>query len=142
MENNTEYNDLLDQLRQLGFDENRINKVLDLALEEMFDTAMEDLEISENISNIDKIKEISQKPLVNPTDGIERMNEIFTIIYGEESEKKRYDFLVQYLKNIIDITKKAKEVMNKYNMGDPDTIQQVNNKLNTQEVQDILSSNK
>ena len=127
---------LKNELRALGFTEDKIDGLMDLAAQEALDTAMEDLGAMENDAILEELEQaISDTTKDNAT----KLNMVFEKAYGMNAEAKKAELLTTYLKEVIEDTKKAKDLYARYQAGDPAAIAQVKAQEGNPDVQDIIS---
>jgi len=141
MDLNTEFEQLKGELFSLGFDQTKFDELLVLATENVIDKAMEDLESGENDQLIEELSNMINTPVNNETDATERLNLFFNKVYGDQAETMKLEMLNHYLKETIEITKKAKDLATRYETGDPTAIAAVQSSMgdpDVQKVQDLL----
>jgi len=125
---------LKNELRALGFTEDKIDGLMDLAAQEALDIAMEDLGAMENDTLLEELElVISDATKDNAT----KLNMIFEKAYGMNAQAKKADLLTTYLKEVIEDTKKAKDLYARYQAGDPAAVAQVKAQEGNPDVQAI-----
>jgi len=137
MDYKNEYEQLIQQLRDLGFDEEKLNQLLDLAIDETVDLAVSDL--SENLDEqiLAEIAEEIQKEIPDKEKAKKVLDMIFQKGYGEKAEQKKYEYMNQYLRETLELAKNSKELMDKYNQGDPTAVASVQANMNNPDTEDI-----
>lgn len=139
MDYKTEIENLKNSLLAEGFTEDKLNELLDLAAEESLDQAA--VYIQENGTDED-IEELTTLLSTEPNtqeEAFEQLNKVFEKAYGSESENKKLESIVNYLKETLEITKQSKDLAKRYQDGDPTAVASVQSTLNDPEVQDIAS---
>lgn len=125
---------LKNELRALGFTEDKIDGLMDLAAQEALDIAMEDLGAMENDTLLEELElVISDATKDNAT----KLNMIFEKAYGMNAQAKKAELLTTYLKEVIEDTKKAKDLLARYQAGDPAAVAQVKAQEGNPDVQAI-----
>lgn len=130
---------LKNELRTLGFDEEKINGLMDLAAQEALDTAMEDLGALENDADLEELAQMISDPT---KDNASKLNMIFQKAYGMNAENKKMELLVSYLQSVIEDTKKAKDLYNRYQAGDPSAVAQIKAQEGNPDVQAVVDQMK
>lgn len=137
MDYKNEYEQLKQRFRDLGFDEEKLNQILDLAVDETVDLAVADL--SENLDEqvLAEIAEEIQKEIPDKEKAIKVLDMIFEKGYGENAEQKKYEYMNQYLRETLELAKNSKDLMEKYNQGDPTAVASVQANMNNPDTEDI-----
>lgn len=130
---------LKNELRALGFAEDKIEGLMDLAAEEALDTAMEDLGAMENDSVLEELAQVISDPT---KDNAFKLKTIFDKAYGTNAEAKKTELLTTYLKEVIEDTKKAKDLYARYQAGDPAAVAQIKAQEGNPDVQAIVDQMK
>ncbi len=134
--NNTE--NLIQELRNLNFNQEQIDQIMQIGEEEIVDIVLEDFAFN---APEEKVQEYAQKLSEfkgNPEKFAITFNEIMAIHYGPENiENKKQELLTEYLQNIVNLTKETKAVQEKYSQGDPETIKAVEEAKNSPIVQNM-----
>jgi hypothetical protein len=130
---------LKNELRALGFTEDKIDGLMDLAAQEALDTAMEDLGAMGNDAILEELEQaISDTTKDNAT----KLNMVFEKVYGMNAEAKKAELLTTYLKEVIEDTKKAKDLYTRYQAGDPAAVAQIKAQEGNPDVQAIVDQMK
>lgn len=137
MDYKNEYESLKQQLKDLGFDDDRLNQILDLAAEEAIDFAIQDLNENLDEASLEEISNELQKEIPNKEKAVEILNLIFEKGYGTEAESKKYEYINQYLRETVELTKNSKDLMYKYNQGDPTAVASVQSNMTNPDAQEV-----
>ncbi|MGI6484539.1 MAG: hypothetical protein ACOX0R_02870 [Candidatus Dojkabacteria bacterium] len=125
------------QLLSLGFTEEKYNELLNLAAEEMMDNALETLQEKdlEELQNLESqlIPEVS-----TPEEANKNIALIFTAAYGDKAEEMRQKMLLDYLNITVEQTKSTKDLLERYNAGDPTAIAAVEAQKDNPDVQEFV----
>jgi hypothetical protein len=114
------------ELKELGATEEEIKEILLLAEEEVMEYVLEDFAMNAEEKLVDEYTERFVDAKENPEQLKILIQEAMNITYGAENvESKKNELITEYLQNFLDLTKKTKEVGEKYSQGDPETIQAV-----------------
>lgn len=109
------------KLLELGFTEEKYNELMELAAEEIMDAALADLQ-EKDIT----ILEALEKNLIEQPKTIEEANRniqlIFSTAYGEQAEETKQKMLLEYLDMTIQETAATKDLLERYQTGDPTAI--------------------
>ncbi len=143
MDPKTEFETLKQELMDLGFTQDKLDELLVLATEEVLDIAVTSLEQLEDDTALEELANLLQTPPSTEEEAIEKMNKVFITAYGENAETKKLELLNQYLKDTIEMTKKSKDLLDRYNQGDPTAVAAVQSNMDdpdAQKIQDALSS--
>jgi DNA-binding transcriptional MerR regulator len=134
MNNNLEQ--LMVELKNLGFTQENIEKILNLATEEALDLAIGDLE---NLSDqdLEALANELDKPINSVDDSKIAADHIFTKAYGTEAENKKIEYLTKYLENVIEETKKSKDLLTRYQQGDPTAVATLESNKDNPDVQAV-----
>lgn len=121
MDYTAEIENVKNELRTLGFDDEKINQLMDLAAQEAIDTAILDLQDKDE----NTLNQLSQEMVSNPTnaeDAMANINKVFVSAYGDQAKVKKQEFVLNYMKDTLQQTKIAKNLLTKYQAGDPTAI--------------------
>lgn len=135
--------DYLQQLEQLkkdfievGLTEDVFEKLQSLALEESLDRAMGD--IPEEKMNEEEMKALAEREIKTEEDFKILYDAVFTKAYGEEEGKKKsVEFIIEYLKESLEIAKQSKDLAQRYQAGDPTAVATVQANIDNPDVKEI-----
>lgn len=135
--------DYLQQLEQLkkdfievGLTEDVFEKLQSLALEESLDRAMGD--IPEEKMNEEEMKALAKRDIKTEEDFKTLYDAVFTKAYGEEEGKKKsVEFIIEYLKESLEIAKQSKDLAQRYQAGDPTAVATVQANIDNPDVKEI-----
>lgn len=130
------------ELRSLGFAEDKINQLLDIAMEDALDTAVEDLEAVVDDATMEELAKMMEVQPTNAEDALNRVKVIFEKAYGLNAEAKKVELVGNYLKEVIEETKKAKDLYARYQAGDPAAVAQIKAQEGNPDVQAIVDQMK
>ncbi len=129
---------LIEELRNFGFNQEHITEIMKLGEEEIVDIVLEDFAFNAPEQTVQEYSSKISQTKGNPQEFAKNFNEIMTIHYGAENvEKKKEELLIEYLENIIKLTKETKQVKEKYEQGDPETVKAVQEVQNSPIIQDM-----
>lgn len=131
------FEQLKQQLRDLGFEEQKLNELLDLAVEETIDYALNELKADEHSGILEELSNEMSMDITTPEAAITNIDLIFSKLYKENAESKKYELLNTYLEETIELAKNAKDLMQRYAAGDPTAIATVQANVNDPEAQAI-----
>ena len=121
MDYETQLQNAKQKLLELGFTEEKYNELMELAAEEIMDVALADLQ-EKDITILEEL----EKNLIEQPTTIEEANRniqlIFTSAYGEKAEDTKQKMLLEYLNMTIQETVAAKDLLERYQAGDPTAI--------------------
>lgn len=126
------------QLKEVGFDEDKLNQLLDLATEEVIDIAMEDLAETASDEVLEQLASVSENEITTPEQALERINKVFEAAYGPEAEQKKGELIIAYLQETLEQTKQAKDLLKRYQDGDPTAVAQIKAQEGNPDTQEIL----
>ncbi len=135
--------DYLQQLEQLkkdflevGLTEETFEKLQSLALEESLDRAMG--EMPDEYMNDEEMKVLAEKEIKTEEEFRNLYDTIFTKVYGEEQGKiKSIEFIIEYLKESLEIAKQSKDLAERYQAGDPTAVATVQANIDNPDVKEI-----
>ncbi len=135
-----DYTEQLEQLKkgflEIGLTEETFEKLQSLALEESLDRAMG--EMPDEYMNNEEMKELAEKEIKSEEDFRNLYETVFTKIYGEEQGKiKSIEFIIEYLKESLEIAKQSKDLAERYQAGDPAAIATVQANIDNPDVKEI-----
>lgn len=125
---------LKSELRSLGFTEEKLDQLMDLAAQEVLEIALEDLGTTADDATLEQMAQMMESP---SEDAAKKLNMIFEKAYGPNAENKKLELLTTYLKEVIEDTKKAKDLYTRYQAGDPTAIATVKAQEGNPDVQKI-----
>lgn len=126
---------LKSELRSLGFSEEKLNQLMDLAAQEVLDIALGDLESTADDVTLEEMAVMMES---NTEDTTKKLNMIFEKAYGINAENKKVELLTAYLKSVIEDTRKAKDLYARYQAGDPAAVAQIKAQDGNPDVQAIV----
>ena len=129
---------LKNELRSLGFTEDKLNELLELAAQEALDIALDDLEATVDDATMEELANIIGTQPINAVDATNKLNLVFEKAYGENAETKKMELISNYLKQTIEDTKAAKDLYDRYQAGDPTAIAMVKAQEGNPDVQKIV----
>lgn len=140
MDTNQQIEDIKNQLRAEGFDEEKLNELLDLAAEETLDTALQDLENNASDEVLEQLGNEPDTEIQTKEEAMDRVAKVFVAAYGENADQKKLEMMLAYLQDTLEQTRKAKDLLQKYQAGDPSAVAQVKAQEGNPDVQEILKS--
>lgn len=138
MDYSIEIENLRNELKTLGFDDDKLNQLLDLAGEEMLEEAVDYLGENADEATLEMISQEMDKEITTQEEAQARMNMIFEKAYGTEAQNKKGEFLVNYLKATVEDTKKAKDLYDRYQAGDPGAVAAIKAQEGNPDAQQIV----
>lgn len=137
MDYKTELENAKQKLFALGFDSEKYDQLLELAAEELMDTALKDLQ-EKDLTTLETLeKELVEKP-TNIEEANRNIELIFSTAYGEQAEEKKQGMLLDYLNMTIQQTESAADLIRRYQAGDPTAIAAIETNKNNPEIAEIM----
>lgn len=137
MDYTTELENVKNELRGLGFTEDKLNQLMELAAEEAIDAALLDLQDVDE-STLNQLNTDISADTTSSEDAFAKINKVFTTAYGPQAESKKQELLYNYLKDTLNQTKQAKDIFNRYQAGDPSAVAFVKSQEGNPDVQKII----
>jgi len=134
---NTDLQQSIDELKSLGFENDKINQLLDLAAEEALDVALDEIDEKLNDQELEELSKQLEKPIQTKEDAKEKLDLIFNKVYGENAENKKLELINKYMRETIEITKKSKDLFDRYQQGDPTAVATIQSNMGDPDVQAI-----
>jgi len=122
MDYTTEIENIKNELKAIGFDDSKLNQLMDLATEEILQAAIEELGEKADDATLEMVAQEVDKPVTTAEEATARMSLIFEKAYGPEAENKKNEMFLDYLKQTLEATKSAKDLYNRYQAGDPSAV--------------------
>jgi len=138
MDTNQQIEEVKTQLRAEGFDETKLNELMDLAAEEALDLALADLADNASDEILEQLAQEPDTPIQTQEEALARIEKVFTAAYGENAEQKKLDFILVYLTDALNQTKQAKDLLKRYQDGDPTAVAQIKAQEGNPEIQDVM----
>lgn len=138
MDYSTEIENLKNELKTLGFDDDKINQLLDLAAEEFIEEALDYLVENTDDATLEMISQEMEKPITTPEEAQAKLTMLLDKAYGTEAENKKGEILVNYLRTTIEDTKKAKDLYDRYQAGDPGAVAAIKAQEGDPDAQEIM----
>jgi hypothetical protein len=138
MDYSTEIENLKNELRALGLDDDKLNQLLDLVAEELLDEAIDYIGENSDEQTLEMISQEMEKPVNSPEEAQTRLNMVIEKAYGMEAENRKGEFFVNYLKSFIEDTKKAKDLYDRYQSGDPTAVAAIKAQEGDPDAQEII----
>lgn len=137
MDNTQQIEAAKQELLSLGFTEEKYNKLIELALEEMVDNALNELQ-EIDLEGLQKL-ESQLIPEVKSLEEAEKNLElIFSAAYGEKANETKQQMLLDYLFMTIEETKAAKDLLQRYQAGDPTAIAAIEAQKDNPELEELM----
>ncbi|HAM37553.1 MAG: hypothetical protein UR96_C0007G0006 [candidate division WS6 bacterium GW2011_GWC1_36_11] len=128
---------LKNELRTLGFTEDKLNQLLDLATEEALSVALEDLNRTGDDATMEELANLMEAQPTDANDLTNKVNILFEKIYHQNADTKKIELISSYLNGVIEDTKKAKDLYARYQAGDPTAVATVKAQEGNPDVQKI-----
>jgi len=138
MEYTAEIESIKNQLRMIGFDDTKLNQLMNLATEEILQQAIDTLGETADDATLEMIAQEVDRPINTSEEAFARISLIFEKAYGPEAENKKNEMLLDYLKQTLEATKSAKELYNKYQAGDPTAVATIKAQEGNPDVQKVI----
>jgi len=138
MDYSIEIQNLKNELKTLGFDDDKINQLLDLAAEDLIEEALDYLAEYTDEETLDTLANEMKKDVSTTQEAQIRLNMIVEKAYGTQAEEKKSEFLYNYLKAVVDDTKKAKDLYDRYQSGDPSAVVAIKAQEGNPDAQQII----
>lgn len=122
MDYTAEIENIKNALKAIGFDEEKLNQLMDLAAEELLQEAIDTLGETADDATLEMVAKEMDKQITTQEEAQTRINMIFEKAYGMEVENKKNEFLLNYLKATLEDTKKTKDLYDRYQAGDPSAV--------------------
>jgi len=139
MDYTNEIENVKNELKAIGFDDEKLNMLMDLAAEEALDIAIDTLGENADESTLEMVAQEMGKQITNQQEAIARLNMIFEKAFGPEAENKKNEALLNYLRTTLEDTKKAKDLYSRYQAGDPAAIATIKAQEGNPDVEQITS---
>lgn len=126
------------QLFSLGFTDEKYEELLALATEEIMEQALADLQEKD----LESLEELERNLVEEPEDIDEattNIDLIFATAYGQQANETRQKMLLEYLNQTIQQTKVTKDLLERYQAGDPTAIATIEANKNTPEAIEIAN---
>ncbi len=137
MDFNQQIEEAKQKLLSLGFTQEKFNELMDLAAEEMIDEALAELQERDL-----PILETLERDLIEEPKTMEEANQnlqkIFTAAYGEQAEQMKQKMLLEYLNHVVTETTTTKDLLTRYQAGDPTAVAAIESNKNNPEVQEFV----
>lgn len=136
-----DYTQQLEQLKngflEVGLTEETFEKLQSLALEESLDRAMG--EMPDEYMESEEMKVLAEREVKTEEDFRNLYDTVFTKVYGSEEQGKikSIEFIIEYLKESLEIAKQSKDLAERYKAGDPTAIATVQANIDNPDVKEI-----
>lgn len=129
---------LKNELKNLGFTDDKFEELMNLVTQEVLDQALDDLEANVDDTTMEELAQIMGNQPTNDEEAQNRMKMIFEKAYGDDAMRKRDELITTYLKQTIEDTKAAKDLYARYQAGDPAAVAQIKAQEGNPDVQAIV----
>lgn len=133
----TEIEKIRQELFSLGLTEEKYNELLNLAAEEMMDSALGELQ-DKDLTVLQNLEKQLLPEITTLEEANKNIDLIFNTAYGEQAEMKKQELLYDYLKDTLEATKKTKDLLTRYQAGDPTAVAAIESQKDSPEVQEIM----
>jgi len=110
------------ELRAIGFTEDKLNQLMELAAQEALAIALEDLETNTDDATMEEVANAMQTQPVDANDAIKKLELVFEKAYGANAQSKKRELILSYLKQSLEDTKSIKDIASRYQAGDPTAV--------------------
>ncbi len=125
------------KLFEVGFNEEKYNQLLELAAEELMDNALMDLQ-EKDLAALEALENKLVEQPTNSEEANRNIQLIFSEAYGEQAEEIRQKMLLDYLNNTIQQTYATKDLVQRYQAGDPTAVAAVEGNKDNPEVVEMM----
>lgn len=125
------------ELRTLGFTEDKLNQLMDLAAEEALAITIEELQTTASDEVLEDLAKTFENEPANEADATAKLNMVFDKAYGPNANAKKEELILTYLRETLEDTKKAKDLYTRYQAGDPSAVATVKAQEGNPDVQKI-----
>lgn len=120
-----------------GLMEEKLNELEGLAAEEAIEQALQDLQ-EKDIATIEALEQSLVMQPKSLEEAGKNIQLIFDTAYGEQSETMRQQMLYTYLSNVLANIRNSKDLLARYQAGDPTAIAVIESNKNNPEVEELL----
>jgi len=126
------------ELLSLGFTEDKYNELLELAIQEAIDITLVDLREKDDVV-VQELEQNLKKDIAQEEDAKSNIDLIFTTTYGEKAEEMKSKLVFEYLETALEETKKAKDLFERYQSGDPTAVATINANKDNPEIEELAT---
>ena len=135
----TDLNKKIEELKNLGFSKEQTEEILQMGEEEVLERVLDDFTVNAQEDVVDSYIQKVEQAKNNSKKLATLFDEIMSILYGENNANvKKEEFLVEYIKGVIDLTHETKNLCEKYNQGDSEAVKKVEEAQKDPNTQDII----
>jgi hypothetical protein len=120
-----------------GLMEEKLKELEGLAAEEAIEQALQDLQ-EKDIATIEALEQSLVMQPKSLEEAGKNIQLIFDTAYGEQSETMRQQMLYTYLSNVLANIRNSKDLLARYQAGDPTAIAVIESNKNNPEVEELL----
>ncbi|HHX99115.1 TPA: hypothetical protein GX533_00285 [Candidatus Dojkabacteria bacterium] len=120
-----------------GLMKEKLNELEGLAAEEAIEQALQDLQ-EKDIATIEALEQSLVMQPKSLEEAEKNIQLIFDTAYGEQSETMRQQMLYTYLSNVLANIRNSKDLLARYQAGDPTAIAVIESNKNNPEVEELL----
>lgn len=125
------------KLKDNGFTDEDINQLINLAIDNAVEVALDDLQDKEPQVIAQLNKDLNQIP-VTTENAMQKLNTIFNHVYGKEANTKKQELVLNYLQGSLEHVQQVKDLLNRYQAGDPSAVAALSAQEGNPDVQNIL----
>lgn len=126
------------ELRTLGFTEDKLDQLMDLAAEEALAITIEELQTTASDEVLEDLAKTFENEPTNESDATAKLNMVFDKAYGPNANAKKEELILTYLKETLEDTKKAKDLYTRYQSGDPSAVATIKAQEGNPDVQKVV----
>lgn len=138
MDYTVEIEKIKNELMSLGFTEKKYNELTELAAEEVLDIALLDLQKKDE-NTFNTLDQNLKENISSKEEAENNIQEIFKAAYGEEAENTKVKLVYEYLQGALEQAKNTKDLLQKYQAGDPTAVATINTNKDNPDIQDTTS---
>lgn len=124
-------------LKDRGFTDEDINQLTNLAIDNAVEIALEDLQ-DKDPKIIAQLNQDLSQTQTTTENAMQKLNTIFNQVYGVEANTKKQELVLNYLQESLEHLDKVKDLLNRYEAGDPSAVAAISAQEGNPDVQNIL----
>lgn len=125
------------KLFSVGFTEEKYNELLQLASEEIMEEALNELQ-DKDVAILESLESNLIEEPKTLEDANRNIQLIFSTAYGNQAEQTRQRMILEYLNDTLQQTIATKDLLQRYQAGDPTAVASIESNKNNPEVQEFI----
>lgn len=131
------YEEIITKIKELGMDDNQSEELFNNIAEEIADLMFQELAETSTDQELEELKQRMENS--KSTDHYESiLKEIAVTVYGDNATDELKQMFLDYIAELKDVIAQSKDLMDRYNQGDPEAVKLIQTAQQTDTYKNIM----